>query len=66
MAAAKQPRNQTFTPATETLLATMPAPLELNADGTAGIILQTVRGKGREQLETRLSVRDRAIEKSEN
>ena len=38
----------------------------VNAEGMAGIMLQTLRGKGREQLDTWLAVRERAAEKSEN
>lgn len=36
----------------------------VNADGLAGIILQTLRGKGKEQLDAWLAVRERAAEKS--
>jgi DNA-binding response OmpR family regulator len=38
----------------------------VNAEGMAGIILQTLRGKGREQLDAWLAARERAADKSGN
>jgi hypothetical protein len=37
----------------------------VNAEGMGGIILQTLRGKGRGQLDAWLAVRERAAEKSQ-